>query len=105
LRGLIREEVPDLKEAVYPGWKLIGYRVLSGPRSCYFGFIHPGKESVQLGFEYGALLPDPHKMLQGTGKLVRHVRIAKMSDIKQDEIRYLILEAAMCALTRGGKTL
>ena len=39
LRGLIRRAVPDPIEAVYPGWKLIGYRVRDGARDRYFGYI------------------------------------------------------------------
>ena len=27
LRALVKETVPNVKEAVYTGWKLIGYRV------------------------------------------------------------------------------
>jgi PAS domain S-box-containing protein len=56
LRSLVKETVPSVIEAVYPGWRLIGYRVVIGKRSAYFGFIAPFEDKVFLGFEYGAFL-------------------------------------------------
>jgi hypothetical protein len=32
LRGLVKETIPSVREAVYTGWKLIGYRVKKGKR-------------------------------------------------------------------------
>jgi hypothetical protein len=54
LRSLVKQAVQEALEAVYPGWRLIGYRVPIGKRSSYFGFIAPFDDKVFLGFEYGA---------------------------------------------------
>lgn len=41
------------------------------------GFIHIATyaKHVNLGFDYGTKLEDPEGLLQGTGKLIRHIRL------------------------------
>ena len=99
LRTLIRKTIPDVREAVYPGWKLIGYRVVENKRDAYFCFIAPAEDRVFLGFEYGALLSDPDRLLMGDTKQVRHVVIVQKNDILPDKLSRLITEGAMTALT------
>ncbi|RPJ24295.1 MAG: hypothetical protein EHM33_18300 [Chloroflexi bacterium] len=41
LRTLVKETVPNTNEAVYTGWKLIGYRAREGRHDAYFCFIAP----------------------------------------------------------------
>jgi hypothetical protein len=60
LRALVKATLPDVAEAVYPGWRLIGYRVTESGREAYLGFVAPRPDSVMLGFEFGVLLSDPH---------------------------------------------
>lgn len=98
LRTLICSTIPVHSEAVYPGWGLIGYRVISDRRSKYFAFIAPGAEGVKLGFEYGVLLPDPEKLLQGNGKQVRYIVVTQKKALKKRLIGPLIWEAAMIAV-------
>lgn len=40
-----------------------------------FGYVNAFKAHVNLGFFRGAELPDPHGLLQGTGKFMRHVKL------------------------------
>lgn len=98
LRTLIRATIPVHIEAVYPGWGLIGYRVINDRKSKYFAFIAPGAGGVKLGFEFGVLLPDPGKILKGNGKQVRYIFVSKQSDIKKRIIGPLVWEAAMVAV-------
>lgn len=100
VRMLMKASVPDLTEAVYPGWRLIGYRVNSGRRSFYLGFILPMEDRVLLGFEHGRMLSDPEGLLEGDGKQVRHIIIRTVRDIRAARISPLIVEAAMIALHR-----
>jgi hypothetical protein len=99
LRALIRKTIPDIREAVYPGWKLIGYRVVENKRDAYFCFLAPAEDRVFLGFEYGALLSDPDRLLMGDTKQVRHVVIVRKNDILPEKLSRLITEGAMTALT------
>src|SRR5262245_10411474 len=75
LLALVRRIIPNVDEAVYVGWHLIGYRVREGRRSRYFCFIAPFPDRVALGFEYGVLLTNDSGLLEGDGTQVRHVTI------------------------------
>jgi hypothetical protein len=39
---------------------------------------------------YGAELPDPGKLLEGSGKLLRHVRITQIDQLSNPALRELI---------------
>lgn len=56
---------------------------------------------VSLEFGAGASLPDKHKMLEGEGKLRRHIKLASLQDISGKRIReYLVLAFQSSAKTR-----
>jgi hypothetical protein len=40
-----------------------------------FGYVNVFTSHVNVGFFRGAALPDPARLLQGTGKLMRHVKL------------------------------
>src|SRR5258708_19533526 len=40
-----------------------------------FGYINVFTSPVNVGFFHGAALPDPARLLQGTGKFMRHVKL------------------------------
>ncbi len=55
---------------------------------------------VNLGFNRGAGLPDPQRVLQGTGKSIRHIRITQEGDLAAPYLtRYI--EAAIAQV--GGQ--
>lgn len=56
-------------------------------------YIRPLKDTVNLGFFHGAVLPDPHRLLQGTGKMLRHVKIKKKNLPDTAAIQQLLLDA------------
>ena len=90
LRKIVRETVPEAVEAAYPGWHAIGCR---HPESGYFCGIFPQNDIVNLGFEFGTLLPDPDGLLEGAGKQVRYVKIKDRKDIRVRAIKKLLLAA------------
>lgn len=100
LRVLIKETLPNVKEAVYTGWKLIGYRVKKGSRDAYFCFIAPFPNRVMLGFEYGIQIFDPSLRLEGDGTQVRYLTVREKEDIERECFRVFIAEAAQIALQR-----
>ncbi|HSL42257.1 MAG TPA: DUF1801 domain-containing protein [Anaerolineales bacterium] len=100
LRALVKETVPNVKEAVYTGWKLIGYRVKRGRSDAYFCFIAPFENRIMLGFEYGIQLFDPELRLEGEGSQVRYLTIREKEDIEPEILRAFIAEAAQIALQR-----
>jgi hypothetical protein len=49
------------------------------PVACFgdapFGYVHVFPSHVNVGFFHGAALQDPGRLLQGTGKFMRHVKL------------------------------
>ncbi|MGD9488157.1 MAG: DUF1801 domain-containing protein [Calditrichaceae bacterium] len=100
MRKMIIKIVPSAMEVAYPVWHGIGYR---HPESGYFCGIFPRKDRVKLGFEFGALLPDPDSLLEGTGRQVRYVNIKSINDIRHEAIRKLLLAAIRLPASREVK--
>ncbi len=88
-RALVRELVPDAKEALHEGWKVVSYG-----RGTKFCAIAPHKGWVNLQFHAGAELEDPDARLGGTGKSMRHVRVSAPSDLEDAAIAALVRRAA-----------
>jgi hypothetical protein len=58
---------------------------------CYFSV---GNDHVTFGFLRGTSLPDRAKLLEGTGKALRHVKLRTSLDSKKPALRQLIQAAA-----------
>ncbi len=84
LRDLIAKNYPGVIEVVWKQQKIIGYGIGPKKMSEHFTYIAPFKKHVNLGFYYGSELTDPQKLLGGTGKKLRHVKIFNISDITFD---------------------
>lgn len=87
VRGLVKKTAADCEEYVSP-WKTPAFDS-NGPL-CVFVL---GKEHLSLAFLRGAMLPDPEKLLEGTGKGVRHVKLRSVADVKRPGVKKLIAEA------------
>ena len=89
-RALIRTVMPEVVEVPWPRQRVVGYGV--GPRkmSEHFCYIAVHRDHVNLGFNYGAELPDPEGLLQGPGKLLRHTRIDQPEDLTNPALRQLL---------------
>ena len=88
-RALILTVMPNTVEQLDPPANLIAY----GLDRSYKGLICSitlHKLHINLMFAQGASLPDPQGLLQGTGKLARHVRIERLADLEAPEIRCLL---------------
>lgn len=64
-----------------------------------FAYVNAFKSHVNVGFFRGAELPDPHSLLEGTGKRMRHV---KLSPDRRVDTRALttLIEAAYADMAR-----
>ena len=58
-----------------------------------FAYVNSFKEHVNVGFFYGAVLDDPARLLEGSGKRMRHVKLRPNREFKAAAINELI-EAA-----------
>jgi len=101
LRTLIRGLIPTAFEHVDLPDRLIayGYGTPKGVRvsNLLVGII-PYSAHANLMFADGAQLPDPAGILEGTGKLARHVKCGSAADVDQPAVAALIrAEAALHA--------
>jgi hypothetical protein len=81
LREVVLEEAPDAIESIVKGYAVtIGFSFTGKPLKDGFCHIVTYSSHVNLGFNRGALLHDPNGVLQGTGKLIRHITIRKENE-------------------------
>ena len=90
LRKLVVKVMPDVVEVPWPKMRMASYGVGPKKKSEHFCYISAQKEDVNLGFYYGAELPDPEELLQGTGRLLRHVKIREAKAIRSGALRQLL---------------
>ena len=91
--ALIRGVMPGVVQVAWPKQKIISYGVGPKKMSEHFCYIGVFKKHINLGFYYGAELPDPEGLLQGTGKLLRHVKITGEEQVDDPALQQLV-EAA-----------
>ena len=80
LRNIILKIYPSLKEEMK--WGVPNYGNLF-----YFVAL---KSYVNLGFSIKNLSDDEIKLLEGTGKTMRHIKINTIEDIDEDKIKKLL---------------
>ena len=100
LRAMILKLDKHAVETVRLGDNAATYGV--GPKKMTDGYayIMPLREYVNLGLYQGALLKDPKKLLEGTGKGLRHVKIRSVKAAANPAVRALV-EAGL-TLRRNG---
>ena len=100
LRKVLLTGRPDLAERVRPGWHSVNYH---DPVAGFVCALFPLADRVQLVFERGALLPDPHHRLGGTGRQVRTLEFAAEGDVDAEVIlEFLDLAVDIGARARSG---
>jgi len=87
LRALVRELAPGVVEAMSP-WHMPTFES-DGP----LGYFSIGKEHVTFGLVRATALPDPHGLLEGTGKSQRHVKLRTLEDLGRPGLRELVAAA------------
>ena len=59
LRQRVKQILPMVEERAYSGWQIIGLRVHQGKYSAQMGYLNAHENFMTIGFQFGALLPDP----------------------------------------------
>jgi len=93
LRELVVEELAPCSEYILEVYILsLNYGSTDRIKDsiCYIGVL---KNYVNLGFHRGASLRDPQRLLEGTGKQMRHIKIRDLSDLLNPAIRAYLQEA------------
>ena len=94
-RSVIEQIMPDVVEVVWPKQNIAGYGVGPKKMSEQFCYIALLKERINLGFYYGADLPDPTHLLEGSGKLLRHIKITQLEQLEDPALRQLMQAASL----------
>lgn len=92
LSDLVLKAVPKAQAVSKYGGTL--YTLNPEEKEGQFCGIFGYKNHVQLAFTQGALLNDPMKKLEGSGKHRRHINIQDEQDINQAVLKKLVKEAA-----------
>jgi hypothetical protein len=97
-RDFVLGMIPDITEMVDVKARIIGfgYSVRYADQVC---MLMPTKAGVNLGIAYAMELPDPKKILEGTGKLHRHVKLKSEADLGNAALKNL-LKAALARRER-----
>jgi hypothetical protein len=86
LRELMREMAPDVKEG-------ISYGIPAYKGRSIIAVISPTKKDITFAFSRGAEFGDSYGLLQGKGKVSKHLKIRTLDDIDREALRYYIRQA------------
>jgi hypothetical protein len=93
LRELVLTEAPEAEEVLYSVYAEVIVFKLPGRKRGAFCNICAYARHVNLLFYHGAQLPDPHGVLTGTGKQMRHIRFDSPDDLCHSYLRGYIRSA------------
>jgi hypothetical protein len=93
LRQYILEIYPSANELVYHTHALTAVFSISDKLGDSFCMLPIYTNHVNLGFNKGTCLKDPHKLLIGTGNLIRHIAVKEPKDYRNPNVKSLIKEA------------
>ena len=98
VRQFILELYPSSNELLYHTHALTAVFSVSDKLSDAFCMLPIYSNHLNLGFNKGTRLKDPHKLLTGTGNLIRHIDIKKGGDYRNPKVKALIKEAIAFAI-------
>jgi hypothetical protein len=85
--------IPKAMEMVDTKSKVIGFGFGTGYKDMICSLM-PAKGWVTLGIGWGAELPDPQKLMEGSGKVHRHVKLKTEADLENPALE-AIFKAAL----------
>ena len=107
-----RDELRPLVEAWFARMRRCGADVRElmhdgAPTACVddaaFASVAAYRDHVNVGFFFGAVLDDPARLLEGTGKRMRHVKLWPAHDANDDALARLVDVAYADMRARLGK--
>lgn len=111
LRKALRKRLPTANELVWDNYNffVLSYGATERPSDCIVT-IAAAANGVGLSFYRGSTLPDPHKILLGSGSQNRFIRIESAKILARPEVEALIAAAISQAktplpATGGGKVI
>ena len=106
VRTALRKRLPTANELVYDNYNffVIAYGGSERPSDCFLSMA-AGASGVNLFFVHGTKLRDPKKILIGSGKQTRFIRLESADVLARPEVEALIEAAATqakCPLPASG---
>lgn len=93
LRALALELHPGLVEVARPGDRAVSWGWGPKKMSEAYACALPFKDHVNLAFYQGANLGDLTRLLQGTGKAMRHLPLIQLEQLADPAVRELLVAA------------
>lgn len=105
MRKALRKRFPTANEIVYDNYNffVIGYGPTERPSDAILSMA-AGANGVGLCFLYGARLPDPTKLLLGSGNQTRFIRLDSVDVLERPAVKALISAAEAKAKALFPKT-
>ncbi len=93
-RQVLRKRMPTANELVYDNYNFLvmGFCSTERPSDCIVSLIADA-QGIALSFYYGATLPDPNKLLQGSGSQNRFIRLDSAARLADPQVEFLIKAA------------
>ncbi len=97
--GAQRDDLQPLAETWFARMRQCGADVrelmhYGCPTACVgdaaFGYVNAYRDHVNVGFFFGALLKDPARLLEGTGKRGRHVKLRPGGEVDSGALAELV---------------
>lgn len=98
LRAFLLEIYPDSNELLYHTHALTSVCSVSDKLGDAFCMIPVYTKHLNLGFNKGTLLQDPHRLLTGTGNLIRHIPVSTPADYRNKKVKDLVQAAVDLAI-------
>lgn len=91
-RKLMKARLPGAIELVYDNWNwlVIGYSPTRRPSEAVFSLVGAPRWITLCFLRNGAILNDPQRLLRGTGKRIRNVRLEDAKDLEAPALAALI---------------
>jgi uncharacterized protein YdhG (YjbR/CyaY superfamily) len=86
LRAMMHEHAPGAREE-------ISYGILMWKRHGGLAVISPTKKDITFAFSRGAKFEDKFELLQGVGKVSKHVKIKGVTTVNKTALKYYIKQA------------
>lgn len=85
--GALRSSGDDVRETMHDGRPTVCVGDVA------FAYVDAFTAHVNVGFFHGSELPDPHGILEGTGKYMRHVKLRPEQEVSVPALELLVESA------------
>ena len=99
LRAVVLNVLRGAAEQVNPKSEMITYSLHGKPNAHRVCAIAPHMKHVNLLLSHGAKIPDPHRLLVGSGEVARHVKIKSEAETQNPALQLLLEKALRASLS------